>query len=130
MCPLENLPSLQPAGCYGDDLYDRALPVNYANFRDEIIWDNMELTVNQCARVAYDKGYEYFAIQFYGECWGGKDDENSYAKHGKSEGSWVFDIQAGHGVGGEMSSFVYWIEKVDKKESRSVIVSVFSTGQA
>ena len=86
--------------------------------------------MNQCARVAYDKGYEYFAIQFYGECWGGKDAGSSYARRGKSEGCWVFDIQAGHGVGGEMSSFVYRINKVGKKETRSVIVSVFSTRQA
>ena len=29
----------------------------------------MNLTVNQCAPVAQDKGYEYFAVQsVYGEC--------------------------------------------------------------
>ncbi|KAJ7365947.1 hypothetical protein OS493_002685 [Desmophyllum pertusum] len=59
---LEHLPSLQPVGCYNDSLEDRALPVHYANFRSAIIWTKMEFTVNQCARVAYDKGYEYFGV--------------------------------------------------------------------
>jgi len=30
------------------------------------------------------KGYSFFAIQFYGECWSGPDSENTYAKHGSS----------------------------------------------
>ncbi len=76
----------------------------------------MELTVNQCARVAYDKGYEYFAIQFYGECWGGKDAGKSYAKYGRSEGCWKFDEQSGYSVGGRLSNFVYKIEQVSKKK--------------
>ena len=66
-------PSLQPLGCYNDSSTDRALSDLYANFRSQIIWTKMELTVKQCARVAYNKGYEYFAIQVYGECFGGKD---------------------------------------------------------
>ena len=68
--------------------------------------------MNQCARVAYDKGYEYFAVQFYGECYGGKDAGKTYAKHGKSEDCWEFDKQNGHEVGGEWSNFVYRINKV------------------
>ena len=84
--------------------------------------------MNQCARVAYDKGYEYFAVQFYGECWGGKDAGKNYAKHGKSEGCWEFDKETGHGVGEEMSNFVYKIKQVGKKEGRIVITSGFSSG--
>lgn len=76
----------------------------------------MELTVNQCARVAYDKGYEYFAVQFYGECHGGKDAGKSYAKHGKSEECWVFDENGGHGVGNGLTNFVYRIKQVSKNE--------------
>ena len=30
------------------------------------------------------KGYSFFAIQFYGECWSGPGSENTYAKHGSS----------------------------------------------
>ncbi|XP_078360691.1 uncharacterized protein LOC144645089 [Oculina patagonica] len=71
----------------------------------------MELTVHQCAHVAYDKGYEYFAIQFYGECWGGKDAGKSYDKYGRSRRCWKFDKQTGYGVGGDMANFVYRIIK-------------------
>ena len=77
----------------------------------------MGLTVKQCARVAYDKGYEYFAIQYYGECWGGQDAGKNYAKHGKSDGCWVFDSQSGHGVGGVLTNFVYRISKVCMKNN-------------
>ena len=72
----EPMPNPEPVGCFWD-YFDRALPDHYANFRDQIIWKNMNLTVNQCARVAQDKGYEYFAVQFYGECYGGKNAENT-----------------------------------------------------
>ena len=71
--------------------------------------------MKRCVRVAYDKGYEYFAIQFSGECFGGKDARKQYAKHGKSGGCWVFDNQTGHGVGGSLTNFVYRINKVCMK---------------
>ncbi|XP_078372204.1 A disintegrin and metalloproteinase with thrombospondin motifs 6-like isoform X1 [Oculina patagonica] len=108
---LDHMPSLQALGCYHDSYYDRALSDLYAIFRDQIIWTNMEKTVKQCARVAYDKGYEYFAIQFYGECFGGKDAGKHYAKHGNSGDCWVFNNQTGHGVGGDMTNFVYRVNK-------------------
>jgi len=111
---LEPMPSLQPLGCYYDNRDDRALPVHYANFRDWIVWTRMELTVNQCARVAQDAGYEYFAVQFYGECYGGKDVGNSYAKYGKSTDCWEYDKQKGFGVGADLTNFVYRIKQVSK----------------
>ena len=64
----EPIPNPEPVGCFWD-YFDRALPDHYANFWDQIIWTNMNLTVNQCAPVAQDKGYGYFAVQsVYGEC--------------------------------------------------------------
>ena len=74
--------------------------------------------MKRCARVAYDKGYEYFAIQFSGECFGGKDAGKHYARYGKSEECWVFDKKAGHGVGGELTNFVYRINKVSVKHRK------------
>ena len=102
--------SLQPLGCYHDSYHHRALSDSYANFRDQIIWQRMDLTVNQCARVAHDKGYEYFAVQYYGECYGGKDAGKNYAKYGKSTECWQFDKQTGFGVGRDWSNFVYRIK--------------------
>ena len=72
----------------------------------------MELTVKQCARVAYDKGYEYFAVQFYGECHGGMDAGKRYSKYGESDDCWLFNKQNGHGVGKDLTNFVYQIKQV------------------
>ena len=112
-------PSLQTIGCHHDRSNDRALPEEYANFRGsgkekpgQIDWYRMELTVYNCAQVAYDKGYEYFAVQFHGVCYGGKDAGETYAKHGKSEDCWEFDKQNGFGVGMKMTNFVYRIKQV------------------
>ena len=109
------MPSLQPIGCYRDTVYDRALPAYYANFRDQIIWSQMELTVDQCARVAHDEGFEYFAVQFYGECYGGKDAKKTYAKFRESTECWEFDKGKGFGVGASLSNFVYRIKQVCKR---------------
>jgi len=67
--------------------------------------------------VAYDKGYEYFSVQYYGECHGGNDAGKSYAKHKESEDCWVFDKPAGYGVGKDLTNFVYRIKQVSKLES-------------
>ena len=122
---LEKLPTLQPVGCYRDKIKSRAMSARYAIFRDQIIWTNMKLTVNQCARVAYDKGYEYFAVQYFGECWGGEDAGKSYAKYKSSKGCWKFDEESGYGVGAAMSNFVYRIKKVGKNKSCYDIMTLF-----
>lgn len=36
----------------------------------------------ECAKLAEGKNYEYFGIEYYGECWGGGD---SYNQHGASK---------------------------------------------
>lgn len=108
------MPNPEPVGCFWD-YFDRALPDHYANFRDQIIWKNMNLTVNQCARVAQDKGYEYFAVQYYGECYGGKNAENMYNRYGKSTYCWAFDKQNGLGVGRGLANFVYRINQVSSR---------------
>ena len=107
---IDPAPNLQPLGCYRDEVGNRALPDNYANFRNQIIWTKMELTVHQCARVAHDKGYKYFAVQYYGECYGGNDGGSSFAKHGNSTECWLFDKQLGFAVGRGNTNFVYRIK--------------------
>ncbi|CAH3180570.1 unnamed protein product [Porites evermanni] len=110
-------PNLQPIGCYNDSAKERALPVFYANARGNIDWFNMELTVNQCAQVASDMGYEYFAVQFYGECYSGRNAKESYAKYGNiTEGCWEFDNQTGFAVGKEGANFVYQIRNFIKNK--------------
>lgn len=106
---LDHLPDLTPVGCYRDEKNDRALPDHYANFRKppEIDWTQLDETIHQCGQVAYNKGYHYFAVQDYGECYSGNNASATYDKHGKSEDGcyWIDKL----GVGKENASFVYRI---------------------
>ena len=101
-------PDLQPLGCYKDNGGDRALPINYANFRSQMNWTQVE-TVQQCAQVAFNKGYEYFAVQFYGVCYTGNDASQTYDKHGGSGKCVEADKTLGFRVGEEYTNFVYRI---------------------
>lgn len=104
----DHLPDLQPLGCYKEKGRDRALPIEYANFRSQINWKQLE-TVQQCAQVAFNKGYEYFAVQFYGVCVTGKDASQTYDKHGNSDRCVEIDKTSGFQVGEGDTNFVYRI---------------------
>ena len=109
---LDHLPDLKPIGCYHDEKNDRALPDHYASFRKppEIDWTQLDETIHQCGQVAYNKGYHYFAVQDYGECYSGNNASATYAKHGESkDGCYWIDKNLGFGVGMENASFVYRI---------------------
>ena len=107
----DNLPDLQPLGCYKDKSGDRALPINYANFRSQINWKEWPQleTVQKCAQVAFNKGYEYFAVQFYGVCYTGNNASQTYDKYGKSDRCMETDKTRGFLVGKEDTNFVYRI---------------------
>lgn len=70
--------------------------------------------MKQCAEKANEKGYEYFGVQNYGECYGGGMD---YDKHGENNQTCdeniknlccdMFDNRTGHKVGGPLTNFVY-----------------------
>ena len=110
----EPLPPLEPLGCFHDNLYSRALPDLYTSVRGQINWFKMELVVRMCARVALDKGYSYFGIQFYGECYSGDKAAADYAKHGKADQDYCveFDKNLGFGVGKDLANFVYRFKQV------------------
>ena len=105
------LPVLQPLGCYKDKRGDLALPNNYANFRKQINWKEWPQlkTVQQCAQVAFNKDYEYFAVQFYGVCYTGNDASQTYDKHGKSDRCLEIDKTLGFRVGEPDTNYVYRI---------------------
>ncbi|XP_078379485.1 A disintegrin and metalloproteinase with thrombospondin motifs 1-like [Oculina patagonica] len=104
----EPLPEFEPVGCFKDKMDDRALSDNYANFRAFIDWYNMEATVRQCALVARDKGYEYFSVQFYGECWSSLDAESNYDRHGVQ----TDPDKCWENVGASSTNFVYRFRQV------------------
>ena len=82
---LEGLPRLIEVGCYKDKPGKRALRDLYASFRHDIDWYNIRGMVTRCAERAYERGYRYFGIQFYGECWGDEEGENRYDMHGAAD---------------------------------------------
>ncbi|CAB3997630.1 astacin-like metalloendopeptidase, partial [Paramuricea clavata] len=85
-------------GCF-NDRYGRALPDLIVNLRDKIDWHDMQKTVRECACTAHEQGYKYFAVQFYGECWGSRD-FIAYDKYGASD-------DCVSGVGKDFTNFVY-----------------------
>ncbi|KAK3728015.1 hypothetical protein QZH41_010949, partial [Actinostola sp. cb2023] len=93
----------EPVGCY-DDGGSRPLPVLLANLRRFIKWADLNRTIDACARIASIKGYTYFAVQFYGECWSGPNAESTYDDKGPSKHCVV-------GVGKAWTNFVYRINK-------------------
>lgn len=96
----DELPAITPVGCYKDTYADRAMPVMYKNFRNQVNWYSMDRTVNQCAHVAYQSGYQYFGVQFYGECWSGVTANETYDKYGEATTCW-------EGVGEHWTNYVY-----------------------
>jgi len=98
-------PKLQAVGCYKDKINDRTMPTIYANFRPYINWNNLNATLQQCAFVARDIGYEYFGVQHYGECWSSDNAALTYAKHGLQMNA----RQCWSNVGGVNTNFVYRI---------------------
>lgn len=89
-------------GCF-EDGSPRSLPLLIGNLRPHIDWWNMTKTVHACAELVQRRGLAIFGIQFYGECWSGVDDRNTYGMYGPSKDCW-------NGVGEEGSNFVYKIK--------------------
>ena len=85
-CLQQGLPQILGVGCYQDKSDDRALNKLYANLRSQIDWWNMRSMVTKCAERAFVRGYKYFGVQFYGECWGDDRLRPSYDKHGPGKG--------------------------------------------
>lgn len=93
--------TVEPVGCFRDSYVEpRPLPELIANFRDTIDRKDINKTVRACATKARDKGYKFFGIQFYTECWSGSGAETTYARDGVS-------VDCDSGVGKSGAIFVY-----------------------
>jgi len=95
----ETTKSFQELGCFKDKAKDRAMGNMLKSFRKFIDWRDMSKTVKNCSDVAKDHKMYYFAIQYYGECYGAPEG-TKYDRHGKADNCWS-------GVGGSYSNFVY-----------------------
>lgn len=98
---LTPIPEFRPIGCFVDSgAIPRPIPKLVANFRGNIDWHNLNKTVLECARRVNSKGFRYFGIQFYGECWSGENAELTYNKQGTSKNCF-------RGLGERNANFVY-----------------------
>ncbi|KXJ17026.1 uncharacterized protein LOC110234700 [Exaiptasia diaphana] len=88
-------------GCFYDS-NRRPLNKLVKNLRGHIDWKALKKTVDSCATQIKKEGYEYFGVQFYGECWSGKDAATSFAKVGPAPLS-----KCGRGVGTSWVNAVY-----------------------
>lgn len=85
-------------GCYHDRVIpNRPLTVELVNHRDETskVYDghilnwykwpqSLHALACACEKKSREKGYKYFGLQFYGECWSG--DSHQYYRDGKKDG--------------------------------------------
>ena len=99
--------SFVPVGCYRDSVLAKArtLPELVHNYRwpkgqKEFDWNNLNKTIEACAREVNKKGYLYFGIQFYGECWSGPEGHLTFDRVKTSK-------HCIKGVGKSWTNFVY-----------------------
>lgn len=126
---LTPIPEFRPIGCFVDSgATPRPIPKLVANFRGNIDWHNLNKTVLECARRVNSKGFRYFGIQFYGECWSGENAELTYNKQGTSKNCF-------RGLGERKANFVYAfvVKEINARlangsSSRSGRVEVFHRG--
>lgn len=89
-------------GCFNDG-DPPAWPELAKNFRNEgIDWSNIDDTIQKCAKFVFDNfpDNKMFALEFYGECWTGREAEHSYDKYGASSECW-------NNVGKEHAFYAY-----------------------
>lgn len=96
-------PCLEAVGCY-KDTPARAIPNLVKNFRGNIDWYNISNTIEDCANVVQETGYQVFGMQYYGECWGGNADTVQYDKYGIAPSRMCWN-----GVGKNWANYVYKI---------------------
>ena len=106
-CLQQGLPQMLEVGCYQDKSDDRALNKLYANLRSQIDWWNMRSMVTKCAERAFVRGYKYFGVQFYGECWGDDRLRPSYDKHGPGKGCTDGELVSGRPGGEVLNKVIY-----------------------
>lgn len=86
----------------------RPFPELIKNFRgrvgvkSKIDWNNLNKTIEACAKESSKKGYLYFGLQFYGECWSGPEAHKTYERYGKSNSCTL-------GVGKKRANMVYML---------------------
>ena len=118
----------EPVGCFKDKRGDRSLKKLVKNYRKpknlggKKLWhywpDEMDYVIQLCAEEAFKQGYRMVALQFYGECYSGKDAGKNYDKYGRSK-------NCINSVGKENANYVYRIKGKWTGASRPVVSHTF-----
>lgn len=104
---LSETPQYVKVGCFNDEI-PRALPKLLKSFRGNIDWDNLQKIVDDCASETKKMNYTCFGIQFYGECWSGKNACTTYGQYGAS-----LDCHRDPYLGKHWTNFVYRLTEKD-----------------
>ena len=95
-------PEIQVACFYGADNLQEVL----GDFTNEIEWDNTNVVVKKCAKLAHEKDYKLFALGKSGLCLSGPDASQKYYISGTD---WAY-CKGGIGMGNSM--FLYTLGKL------------------
>lgn len=129
-------------GCFKDKIIpSRPLPESLLNRRDPInnLWDGKLLNWRdygttlhalacRCAALAKERGHTVFGLQFYGECWSGKDALFQYNRDGEADESDCVGIDyqtcddkaESECVGKAFTNYIYKIEEGGSNENNKI----------
>ncbi|XP_028417926.1 neurogenic locus notch homolog protein 1-like [Dendronephthya gigantea] len=112
-------------GCYKDPgsytriSSERHFPDLLLNWRDRIDWydgwhDFLKALTCRCAELAKERGYRYYGLQFFGECWSGEHSEEIFETK-KAKSCWGYrpnytqcvDDSPNECVGKEHHNYIY-----------------------
>lgn len=83
--PVEPVPAYDQLGCFRAAAKKKPKPlrIKYMKLNNQAN-KNKQTTIDQCARIARAKGFEYFAVQNTAECWTDKEAKDRYKQLGPS----------------------------------------------
>ena len=85
----------------------------------------------RCAELTEQRGYSYFGLQFYGECWSGPSAKERYAMQGKSDRcigvdyNPCVDSAETECIGKDKTNYIYQLIRENSKYANIKILQIF-----
>ena len=98
------VPSFSEIACF--ETSSKLLPVVLGDFRDLVKDNKFQQAISACAELAFDKGYKFFVLGYYGICRSGPNARQQY--HSKSS---LSDKNCPNGIGIDKRIEVYTFGK-------------------
>lgn len=86
-------------GCYADSK-ERVMP----DYFKTVNTNDYKKLFEECRKEAEKREYKYFGVQYWNECWGSKNADKTYDKHGCKNNC---KVEGGYGIGTHWSNFMY-----------------------